>query len=31
MTTNILDPQLQNWQNFCQYHANADWHGTWTA
>jgi hypothetical protein len=23
-------PQLQNWNNFCQYHANSDWHGIWT-
>lgn len=25
-----MEPQLQNWHNFCQYHANSDWHGTWT-
>ena len=24
-----MNPQLQNWQNFCQYHAG-NWHGTWT-
>lgn len=23
-------PQLQNWNNFCHYHANSDWHGIWT-
>jgi len=23
-------PQLQNWNNFCQYHVNSDWHGIWT-
>jgi hypothetical protein len=27
-TTN--EPQLQNWHNFCHYHANADWYGIWT-
>lgn len=24
-----MSPQLQNWQNFCQYHAG-NWHGIWT-
>lgn len=24
-----MNPQLQNWDNFCQYHTG-DWHGTWT-
>ncbi|MFB2768831.1 DUF3598 family protein [Pelatocladus sp. BLCC-F211] len=22
--------QLQNWDNFCRYHVNRDWYGTWT-
>lgn len=22
--------QLENWNNFCQYHAVGDWHGVWT-
>ena len=25
-----MDTQLQNWDNFCRYHATGDWHGTWT-
>lgn len=25
-----LQDQLQNWQNFCQYHALGDWYGIWT-
>lgn len=25
-----MNPQLQNWDNFCQYHTTGDWHGTWT-
>ncbi|NET33688.1 MAG: DUF3598 family protein [Cyanothece sp. SIO1E1] len=24
-----MEPQLQNWHSFCQYHIG-DWHGTWT-
>ena len=24
-----MEPQLQNWENFCQYHAIGDWYGTW--
>ncbi len=23
-----MNPQLQNWQNFCEYHVG-NWHGTW--
>jgi Domain of unknown function (DUF3598) len=25
-----MEPQLENWQNFCRYHAVGNWHGTWT-
>ncbi|MGB7440757.1 MAG: DUF3598 family protein [Coleofasciculaceae cyanobacterium] len=25
-----MEPQLQNWENFCRVHACGDWHGTWT-
>ncbi|KYC42904.1 hypothetical protein WA1_12360 [Scytonema hofmannii PCC 7110] len=25
-----VDLQLQNWNNFCQYHAGENWHGIWT-
>jgi len=25
-----MELQLQNWDNFCRYHATGDWHGTWT-
>lgn len=25
-----MEPQLQNWDNFCKYHATGDWHSTWT-
>ena len=24
-----MNPQEQNWHNFCQHH-EGDWHGTWT-
>jgi hypothetical protein len=30
MSTETTAAQLQNWYNFCQYHANNDWYGTWT-
>ncbi|KYC42911.1 hypothetical protein WA1_12400 [Scytonema hofmannii PCC 7110] len=30
MSTETTVAQLQNWNNFCQYHANNDWYGTWT-
>ena len=30
MSTETTAAQLQNWNNFCQYHANNDWYGTWT-
>ena len=23
-----MEPQLQNWENFCRYQATGDWHGT---
>ena len=25
-----MEAQLQNWDNFCRYHATGDWYGTWT-
>ncbi|MEM1393426.1 MAG: DUF3598 family protein [Cyanobacteria bacterium P01_D01_bin.116] len=25
-----MQPQLQNWDNFCKYHVNHDWYGVWT-
>ena len=25
-----MQPQLQNWDNFCKYHVNCDWYGVWT-
>jgi Domain of unknown function (DUF3598) len=25
-----MEPQLENWQNFCRSHAVGNWHGTWT-
>lgn len=25
-----MDIQLQNWHNFCRYHATGDWYGIWT-
>ncbi|MDZ7956889.1 MAG: DUF3598 family protein [Aulosira sp. DedQUE10] len=25
-----MEPQLQNWERFCRYTANSDWHGIWT-
>lgn len=25
-----MEPQLQNWENFCRYQATGDWHGTWS-
>ncbi len=30
MNTDNITAQLQNWDNFCRYHANSDWNGTWT-
>ncbi|PMB00431.1 hypothetical protein CI594_10380, partial [Fischerella thermalis CCMEE 5196] len=30
MNTDNTAAQLQNWDNFCRYHANRDWYGTWT-
>jgi hypothetical protein len=30
MMTDNKAAQLQNWHNFCRYHANRDWYGTWT-
>lgn len=30
MSTDAFARQLQNWDNFCRYHANSDWYGTWT-
>lgn len=24
-----MNPELQNWENFCKYHAVGDWYGTW--
>ncbi|MBD2430102.1 MULTISPECIES: DUF3598 family protein [Fischerella] len=30
MSTDNTAAQLQNWDNFCRYHANRDWYGTWT-
>ncbi|MEQ8969869.1 MAG: DUF3598 family protein [Coleofasciculus sp. C1-SOL-03] len=29
MSKTANEAQLQNWYNFCHYHANADWYGTW--
>lgn len=29
MSTDARSPQLQNWNNFCRYHAD-DWYGTWS-
>ena len=28
-SSNVINAQLQNWNNFCQYHALGDWYGTW--
>src|SRR5690349_2724988 len=25
-----MEPQLQNWDRFCRYTANSNWHGIWT-
>ena len=25
-----MQPQLENWDNFCKYHVNFDWYGVWT-
>jgi len=30
MSKTAKEAQLKNWHNFCHYHANADWYGTWT-
>ncbi|MGJ5673951.1 MAG: DUF3598 family protein [Nostochopsis sp.] len=30
MSTDNTAGQLQNWDNFCRYHVNRDWYGTWT-
>ncbi|KOP23154.1 hypothetical protein AMR41_27610 [Hapalosiphon sp. MRB220] len=30
MSTDNTAAQLQNWDNFCRYHVNRDWYGTWT-
>lgn len=24
-----MEPKLENWYNFCRYHAVGNWHGTW--
>lgn len=24
-----MNPELQNWENFCKYQASGDWYGTW--
>ncbi len=29
-TNSTIDAQLQNWENFCQYHIG-DWYGIWTS
>jgi Domain of unknown function (DUF3598) len=29
MSKDTMTEKLQNWNNFCQYHANNDWYGTW--
>ncbi|TBR57972.1 hypothetical protein B4U84_18640 [Westiellopsis prolifica IICB1] len=30
MSTDNTAAQIQNWDNFCRYHVNRDWYGTWT-
>jgi Domain of unknown function (DUF3598) len=29
MSQDVAEAQLKNWDNFCQYHVNCDWYGTW--
>jgi Domain of unknown function (DUF3598) len=29
MSQGVTEEQIKNWDNFCQYHVNCDWNGTW--
>jgi Domain of unknown function (DUF3598) len=29
MSQGVTEEQIKNWDNFCQFHVNCDWHGTW--